>query len=52
MRAIRDDVSQTIDDRIKANQELAEKAEETRLLEIKALEAQQSAIGQRLALDK
>ena len=52
MRAIRDDVSQTIDDRIKANQELAEKAEETRLLEIKALESQQSAIGQRLKLDK
>ena len=52
MRAIRDDVTQTIDDRIKANQDLAEKAEETRLLEIRALEAQQSAIGARLALDK
>ncbi|QDP51017.1 MAG: hypothetical protein Unbinned6004contig1002_3 [Prokaryotic dsDNA virus sp.] len=52
MRAIRDDVSQTIEDRIKANKELAEKAEETRLLEIDALESQQKAIGQRLKLDK
>jgi len=52
MRAIRDDVTQTIEDRIKANKELGDKAEETRLLEIDALNAQKGLIGQRLKLDK
>ena len=52
MRATRDDITQTIDDRIQANEELRQKAEETRKLELQALRDQQSAVAAQLALDK
>jgi len=52
MRATRDDITQTIDDRIQANEDLRQKAEETRKLELEALEEQKSALGVQLGLDK
>ena len=52
MRKTRDDITQTIDDRIQANEDLRIKAEETRKLELEALEAQKRAVGAQLALDK
>ena len=52
MRATRDDITQTIDDRIQANEDLRQKAEETRQLELQALKDQQSAVAAQLSLDK
>ena len=52
MRTTRDDITQTIDDRIQANENLRQKAEEARLLEIDALNAQKGAIAEQLKLDK
>ena len=51
-RAIRDDISQSIDDRIQANAELLEISQNQADAEIKAIEAQQSALSQRMAVEK
>ena len=50
-RAIRDDISQSIDDRIQANAELLRISQEQADAEIKAIEAQQRALSQRMAVE-
>ena len=50
-RAIRDDISQSIDDRIQANAELLEISQNQADAEIKAIEAQQGALRQRMAVE-
>ena len=50
-RAIRDDISQSIDDRIKANAELLRISQEQADAEIEAIRAQQSALRQRMAVE-
>ena len=50
-RAIRDDISQSIDDRIEANDKLLVIAKEQAEAEIKALQDQQGALAQQLKID-
>tara|TARA_R100000231_G_scaffold7090_3_gene10098 strand:+ start:1163 stop:2914 length:1752 start_codon:yes stop_codon:yes gene_type:complete len=50
-RAIRDDISQSIDDRIQANAELLRISQEQADAEIEAIKAQQSALRQRMAVE-
>ena len=50
-RAIRDDISQSIDDRIEANDKLLVIAKEQADAEIKALQDQQGALAQQLKID-
>ncbi len=51
-RAIRDDISQSIDDRIEANEKLKLIAQEQVEAELKAIKEQQRALGQRMAVEK
>ena len=50
-RAIRDDISKSIDDRIQANAELLKISQKQAEEEIKAIKAQQSALSQRMAVE-
>ena len=50
-RAIRDDISQSIDDRIQANAELLKISQKQAEEEIKAIKAQQAALSQRMAVE-
>ena len=51
-RAIRDDISQSIDDRIEANEKLKVIAQEQVDAELEAIKEQQRALGQRMAVEK